>query len=527
MVASSQPLATRCGVRVLERGGSAADAAVAVAAGLAVTQPGSTGLGGDCFLLYYEASTGRVHGLNGSGRAPASLDLDRILAEGNRGRLAHDHPYSVTVPGAPAAWADTVRLFGRLSLGETLEPALALAEGGFPVEPMAARWWSAGAERVLARSLNGGELLFDGRPPAAGEVVRLPGMARALRLLASDGPDPFYTGPIAEAIVAALGQAGGALQLSDLASHRSEQVEPIRLDYGGIRVYECPPNGQGLAALIALNILRHLPLGDCKEESPERYHLQIEAMRLGFAEALWHVADPDFYRTPVEEFLSDGVGRRLAGLIDPGRAAQGVRRLPDLGGSDTVYFCTADEEGNACSFINSNFKDFGTGIVPKGWGYALQDRGCCFELEPGHPNAWGPGKRPYHTIIPGMATRSDSGALHAAFGVMGGMMQPQGHVQVISAVVDDDLDPQAALDRPRFRIEEGGPEDPILLEDTLPAETAAELEQRGHPIRLVSGAARSAFGLGQIIMPVADPAGRRVYWGASDPRGDGCALGAM
>jgi gamma-glutamyltranspeptidase/glutathione hydrolase len=512
-------------VHILERGGTAADAAVAVAAGLAVTQPGSTGLGGDCFFLYYEASTGRVHGLNGSGRAPASLDLERVLAEGHQGRIAHDHPYAVTVPGAPAAWADTSRYFGRLSLGETLEPAAALAEGGFPVEPMAARWWASGADRVLKRTRNGGELLLDGRPPAAGEVIRLPGMARALRVLGGDGPSSFYTGPIAEAIAEAVRAAGGALEVSDLASHGSERVEPISLDYKGIRVYECPPNGQGLAALIALNILRYLPLTDFEEESSERYHLQIEAMRMAFAEALWHVADPASYRTPADELLSDRVGRRLAGQIDIEGAAGDVRRLPDVAGADTVYFCTTDPEGNACSFINSNFKDFGTGIVPEGWGYALQNRGCCFVLEPGHPNAWEPGKRPYHTIIPGMATRADSGALYAAFGVMGGMMQPQGHLQVISALVDDELDPQAALDRPRFRIEEGEADDPVLLEDSVPVGVADALIHRGHRIRMVSGAARSILGLGQIIMPIADPSGTRVYWGASDPRGDGCALG--
>ncbi len=525
MVAASQPLAAQAGASILERGGNAADAAVAVAAALQVTQPCSTGLGGDCFLLYYSASERKVKALNGSGRSPRALSLERARRLGFSGRIPSRHALTVTVPGAPAAWDETLERLGRLSRAEVLAPAIRLAEEGYPVAPLTARWWEESAEETLRHHRFGGELLVDGRSPRPGEVVRLPALASSLRALAEEGSRAFYTGRIAGAVVEAVREAGGLLAAEDLAGHRSEWVEPLRLSYRGVDVWECPPNGQGLAVLLALNVLRFLDADRFRRFPPEsagRLHLLVECMRLAFADALRHVADPQHVRVPVEELLSEEYGRRRAGLIreDSAMAVPGPG-LAAAAGGDTVYFCTADAEGNACSCINSNFLGFGTGIVPRGCGFSLQNRGHGFTLERGHPNSLAGGKRPYHTIIPGLSTESGSGRLHAAFGVMGGMMQAQGHLQVVSALVDDELDPQAALDRGRFQIEEGLPEGVLLVEDALRPGTVPALEAKGHRVRVVAGIERPIFGLGQIVLR--DAAG--VLWGASDPRGDGCALG--
>ena len=528
LVASSQPLATAAGVEQLALGGTAADAAIAAAAALAVTQPCSTGLGGDAFCLYYEAATGKVHALNGSGRSPAALDLERARrAAGGAARLPLLHPYAVTVPGGVAAWIDVTRRFGRRPLAQLLAPAAEMAERGFPVAPQTALWWKAGAAKQLAGRRHGGELLRDGRPPEAGEIMRLPAMARSLRAIAEGGRDAFYRGRIAEAIVAAVAEEGGVLALDDLARHESDWVEPISLDYRGTRVWECPPNGHGLAALVALNVARHLDLAAAPAGSAARLHLLVESMRLAFAETAWHVADPAFYRAPVGELLSDAFGRERARLVDPRRSALSVSRAPlasAAAGGDTVYLCAVDAEGNACSFINSTFTGFGTGIVAGGCGFALQNRGAGFSLDPRHPNRLEPRKRPYHTIIPAMATRD--GSLVAALGVMGGMMQPQGHVQVVSALFDDDLDPQAALDRPRFQILEGEPDGTVMIEDPPGFGLAAGLAALGHRVSVPAPIDRYVFGLGQIILRTLDSSGRTVWWAGSDPRGDGCALAA-
>jgi gamma-glutamyltranspeptidase/glutathione hydrolase len=524
MVASAQPLATLAGLDTLHRGGNAADAAVAVAAALQVTQPCSTGLGGDCFVLYYSAADRQVQALNGSGRCPAALSLQRLQREGFRDRLPPEHAYTVTVPGAPAAWAEVATRLGRKGLSSSLGPAIELAERGFAAAPLASLWWRKGASEQLARHPHGEELMIDGRGPYAGEQIRLPTLARSLQVLAEKGAEPFYRGEIAERIVAAVREAGGALALEDLAAHASEWVQPIRCEYHGYHVWECPPNGHGLAVLLALNVLKACHREDEPAGGARRLHLLIEAMRLAFADALRYVADPAFAAVPLQELLSEAYARERARQIDPRQAmdppAWGVPPGAEAGGSDTVYFCTADAEGNACSFINSNYMGFGTGIVPAGCGYSLQNRGYGFRLDPEHPNRLEPGKRPYHTIIPALATQAATGKLFSAFGVMGGMMQPQGHLQVFSALVDDDLDPQAALDRGRFQLEEGDPAGPVLLEDALGEQVAAGLERLGHRLRVLSGLERPRFGLGQVILK--DPNG--VLWGASDPRGDGCAL---
>jgi len=519
MVASSQPPATMAGVEVLQAGGNAADAAVAIAAALNVTQPCSTGLGGDVFCLYYDAAERRVRALNGSGRSAAALTMDRVEAQGLTGRLPDQHPHSVTVPGAAAAWEDVVAALGRLPLADVLAPAIRLAERGFPVAPCAARWWQQGAEAQLRKHRCGGELMIDGRGPRAGEVMRLPALARSMRVLAERGSRAFYQGEIAERIVAAVAEEGGALTMDDLAAHRSEWVEPIGIDYRGVRVWQCPPNGQGLAALLALGIARQFDVASLPADGFRRYHVLIEAMRLAFADAAEVVADPQHASAPIEHLLGDDYLAGRAKQIDLSRANRTPQPGPAAAGTDTVYFCTADGEGNACSFINSNYMGFGTGIVPEGCGFSLQNRGCGFVLRRGHPNCLAPRKRPYHTIIPGMATAAD-GSLYAAFGVMGGMMQPQGHQQVVVAMVDDDLDPQAALDRPRFQLRGGSPGGQVLLEEGLDASVIEQLNAAGHEVRVLSGPARATFGLGQIIRRAAG-----VYWAGSDARGDGMAVG--
>jgi gamma-glutamyltranspeptidase/glutathione hydrolase len=541
MTASSQPLASRAGLRVLEDGGTAADAAVAMAAVLNVTEPGSTGIGGDCFALYYEAATGRITALNGSGRAPAGLTIDLARRQG----LVHEdaggarfsdpcHAHAVTVPGACAGWCDMLARHGTLGIAEALAPAIRLAEDGFPVAPLTAFHWSRSAEGILARAYGGKALTINGRGPRAGEVFRNPGLARTFREVAAGGVEAFYRGAVARDIAAAVQGSGGIMTEDDLAAHRSTWDEPISVGYRGVRVWECPPNGQGLVALLALGILDGLDLAALPGLSADRWHFIIEAVRLAFADALAYVADPSVSAVPVGGLLSAAYLASRRALIDRGRALPRVEAgrppasaaAPPCVGADTVYLCAVDGRGNACSFINSNYLGFGTGIVPAGrhgpWGFTLQNRGANFSLDPSHPNALAPGKRPYHTIIPGMITRAD-GSLLGPFGVMGGFMQPQGHVQVAVGLLDDALDPQAALDRPRFFADvEPGMAGTVHLEDGLPRALVEGLAARGHRVAArVSGHARSMFGRGQVIERRPDG----VLVAGSDPRADGCAMG--
>ncbi len=526
MVAASQPLAVAAGLEILAAGGTAADAAVATAAALNVTEPGSTGIGGDCFALYYEAATGQVTALNGSGRAPAALTLERLKRDGfgvggsGLVTLPPYHPYTVTVPGACAGWCDMIERFGRLPLPTILAPAIRLAEEGFPVAPVAAYHWGRAAEQQLRQSLGGLELTIAGRGPCPGEIFRNPGLAGTLQTVAAGGKDAFYQGEIAAAIAETVQKAGGCLTIDDLAAHRSTWELPISVTYRGMRVWECPPNGQGLTALLALNLLEGFDLAGLDPLAPERLHLEIEAMRLAFADARWYIADPQFTNVPIHQLLSKDYAADRRKLINRKRATLDQRRGTPVASSDTVYFNVVDGDGNACSFINSNYMSFGTGIVPSGWGFALQNRGANFSLEPEHPNAVAPRKRPYHTIIPGMLTRVD-GTLLGPFGVMGGFMQPQGHTQVVVALADDKLDPQAALDRPRFCIVGGTTSGEVGIEEGISPQTLRILKEMGHPAHAVSGHDRSLFGRGQIILR--DPA-TGVLCAGSDPRADGCAM---
>jgi gamma-glutamyltranspeptidase/glutathione hydrolase len=533
MAASSQPLATQAGVSMLARGGNAADAAVAMAAVLNVTEPCSTGIGGDCFSLFFDASTGRVTALNGSGRSPADLTLALVRDQGLAETAAFRdpmHAHTATVPGACAGWCDMNARHGSMPLAEILAPAIALAEEGFPVAPMTAYYWSAAILPRMTSSPGGRAFLIDGRGPRPGEVLRNPGLGRTFREVAEGGKAAFYTGPIARDIARAVQEEGGVMSTDDLARHHSTWDEPLSVSYRGMRVWECPPNGQGLVALLALRILEGFDVAELAAFSPERWHLLIESVRLGFADALAHVADPSASPVPLDQLLSDRYTRAQRARINPKRAI--AQLLPGTlsSGLDTVYFCAVDGRGNACSFINSNYMGFGTGIAPRecegprageSRGFTLQNRGMNFSLEPGHPNALAPSKRPYHTIIPGMVTRAD-GSLYGPFGVMGGFMQPQGHVQVAVGLLDDGHDPQETLDAPRFCVEPRHPSGLVYLEDGAPSQLAAALSARGHQVRAgISGFERSLFGRGQVI--VRRPDG--VLCAGSDPRADGCAAG--
>jgi len=520
MVASSQPLASMAGIKVLQQGGNAADAAVAVAAALNVTEPTSTGIGGDCFCLFFDASGKEVLGINGSGSAPTALTLEALAEEGIAGeRLPSLSVHTVTVPGACAGWVDTIERFGTMEVGDVLAPAIELAEEGFPVEPLTARGWQRGAAR-LKSGPHGDEMLIDGRGPGAGEIMRNPTLARTFREVAEHGKPGFYEGRVAEAVVDILRSFGGAMTLEDLEKHRSTFPEPVSTNYRGLEVYEIPPNGQGITALIALNILEEFDISSFEPFSVEHLHTLIEAMRIAFADTRWYVADPDVVPVPVEELISKEYAAERRRLLDPERATVDVSRGSPVAGSDTVYFCTADGEGNACSFINSNYMGFGTGLIPEGCGFTLQNRGANFSLVPGHPNVLAPGKRPYHTIIPGMATRD--GELFGPFGVMGGFMQPQGHVQVVVNMVDYRMDPQEALDAPRFCISSGLAGGKVLLEEGISVDVMSTLASMGHEVVPRAGAYRGGFGRGQIILRNPETG---VLCGGSDPRADGMAIG--
>lgn len=530
MVAASQPLAVEAGLAVLRQGGTAADAAVAVAAVLAVTEPGSTGLGGDAFALYFDAGTGRTHALNGSGRAPAGLTLEKVMGMGLGGGLPVLSPLAITVPGACAAWCDLSECFGKLGLSPVLDQAARLARDGFAVGPVTAQAWHE-AEGILRRTLGGLTLLVDKRrAPGPGELFTNPGMAWVLDGLAGAGSQNaaktwFYHGEPARRIAEIVQESGGVLDAYDMAAHASEWSEPVEVEFMGRRVQECPPNGQGLAALIALATLREYAAVNGRQALGEpgsalRLHVQIEALRLAFADVRLHAADPGVYKAPLDMLLSPDYARERAAKIDPGRATADVRSGAPVNTSETVQFCIVDEQGNACSMVNSIYQGFGTGIVPRDMGFALHNRGLGFSLDPDHPGALAPGKRPYHTIIPGMLLYAD-GSLCGPFGVMGRFMQPQGHVQVLMGLLVDGCDPQAALDAPRFCIEVEG-DGVILLEEGAAFGVRSGLAAMGHKPRPVSGYARAVFGRGQVILR--DPE-TGVLAAGSDPRADGLALG--
>jgi gamma-glutamyltranspeptidase/glutathione hydrolase len=514
MVATSNPLASQAGLNILRQGGNAADAAIAAAAMLNVTEPASTGIGGDCFALFYDATTRQVSALNGSGRAPAALRLEDLRAQGYTA-IPERSPHAVTVPGAAMGWYDLLARHGTMTFKTVLADAIYYAREGYPVHPVFGAAWQA-SEAFLQANPNAGDYLPGGRAPTVGQVMRLPALARTLERVAEGGPEAFYTGPTADAIISTLQSFGGVMTHDDLKAHHSTWGDPITTEYRGLVVCEHPPNGQGLAALLALNIADGWNLAEMPWNSPERLHIMIEAMRLAFADARHYITDPAFATIPVSALLSKDYAAQRRTQITPQQAMAIPSHGVLSGGSDTVYLSVVDGQGNACSFINSLYYGWGSGIVAKDTGVFLQNRGAGFSLDPAHPNALQGGKRPYHTIIPGMALKD--GQFWASFGVMGGFMQPQGHFQVISAMLDDDLNPQEALNRPRFCLEDGTPDSILALEEGIPVQTMARLAELGHPVRPVSGRGRGVFGDGQIIRRDAETG---VLFGGSDPRKDG------
>lgn len=513
VVATSQPLAVQAGIEMLIRGGTAVDAAIATAVALTVVEPTSNGIGSDAFALVWDGE--KLHGLNGSGRAPHALTLDRVRALGHetmptRGWL------SVTVPGAPATWSKLHKRFGKLRFEELFEPALLYAEHGHPVSLIVAQQWGSAAQAYA--ELTGPEFVGwqetfarDERAPQVGELWASPTHAQTLRRIAQSYSEDFYRGQLAQQIVRFAQQTGGWLSERDLKEHRSEWIEPIRTCYRGYDVWEIPPNGQGITALIGLNILEGFDLQRFERDSAESSHLQIEALKLAFADALRYVADPHYVPVPVRELLDKRYAAQRRTLITD-RALDPLPADPSAGG--TVYLCTADADGMMVSFIQSNYMGFGSGIVVPGTGIALQNRGACFSLDPKHPNCLEPGKRPYHTIIPAFVTK-DNKAL-GPFGVMGGFMQPQGHIQMIVNMVDYKMNPQASLDAPRWQWVKSTE---IEIESDFDHQTREGLRARGHSVKILESSGR--FGRGQIIWRL--PSG--AYIAGSDKRADGYAAG--
>jgi gamma-glutamyltranspeptidase/glutathione hydrolase len=507
MVATSQPLAAQAGLQVLQNGGNAIDAAIATATALTVVEPTANGIGGDSFALVWHG--GKLHGLNASGPAPRSMSLEKVTALGHKGMPKYG-PLPVTVPGAPAAWAALAKRFGRLPLATSMARAVELARGGFPVSPMVAFAWQK-ATALFREELKESHFQswFDTfakeRAPRAGEIWRSNAHADTLEAIAHSNAGDFYRGVLADKIAAFVQAAGGYLQAEDLASYEVDWCDPISINYRGYDVWEIPPNGHGLVALMALNILKGFEFTE--RDTLLTHHRQMEAIKLAFADGLAHIADPAHMRVSVADLLSDAYAAERRALIGA-TAASPAPGEPPRGG--TVYLSTADGEGNMVSLIQSNYMGFGSGMVVPGTGIALHNRGHNFSLEAAHPNCLAPGKRPYHTIIPGFMTKD--GAAVGPFGVMGGFMQPQGHVQVVMNTVDFGLNPQAALDAPRWEWESGKR---ISIERATPEHLFHGLAALGHDVSW--SANRIGFGRGQIIWRNKDG----VLCGGTEPRTDG------
>lgn len=512
MAATSQPEATLAALDVLKAGGNAVDAAVTAAAVLAVVEPQSTGIGGDCFVLLHVPGQG-LKGFNGSGRSPRGLDAEAILAAG---ALEPFSPHTVTIPGAIDAWDQVLRAHGTWGLDRALQPAIRYAEQGCVVTPRVASDWALERELIERRDGSKQHLLLNGRIPVEGDVIRFPALAATLKAIAARGRDAFYADAIAEDMVSDLRALGGAHSPDDFAVHRGEWVTPISTSTpavgGALDIAELPPNGHGVTALVLLNILKHLPPRGVDPLSATRIHLTLEAARAAYAVRDRFVADPQTGEVPTEHMLSDGLARELAARINPNRRTADLGAVPEPKKSDTVYLAVAEASGLAVSFINSTYCSFGSGIVTRKTGVTLQNRGYCFSLQRGHPNVIAPGKRPLHTIIPGLATRN--GRPEIVFGVMGGDYQPLGHAHVITSMLEHGLDAQAAIDLPRVFFDAQG----LVLETGVPDAIAAQLQAMGHTI----ARAPQPFGGGQMIV-YDHRAG--VLKGASDPRKDGFAAG--
>jgi gamma-glutamyltranspeptidase/glutathione hydrolase len=512
VVATSQPLATSAALAVLQNGGNAVDAAVTAAAVLNVVEPHMTGIGGDMFAILWSARDGRLYGLDASGRAGAQMSVEEILARG-LDDVPYRGPGAVTVPGALSGWNALLERFGSIDLATAVQPAMEIAEGGFPVTPIIASQWR-NMVGVLSRDEGASATyLIDGsRGPEAGEWFRNHDLAESFRTIAREGASAMYGGSLGRRIVEELQGRGGFLTLQDLEGHAPEWVEPLSADFKGYTVWELPPAGQGIAALQMLRIVEPLDLVSMGHNSSEYLHHLVEAKKLAFADIARYVSDRDHLDVDPRELLDDDYIRMRRSLIDPNRAADRVSPGSPATASETVYLTVADAQGNMISFINSIYEYFGSGVVVPGTGFALQNRGAGFTMEEGHPNQVAPGKRPFHTLIPGFVTRD--GEPWMAFGVMGGSMQPQGHVQLLLNLILFGMDPQEAVDAPRFRSYDGTR---LALESPVPEEVRAALTALGHTIIDETGV---AFGGAQVVIRLG-----KGYAGASDPRKDGMAAG--
>ncbi|QGZ63012.1 gamma-glutamyltransferase family protein [Paraburkholderia acidisoli] len=523
IVSTSHPLAAQAGLRMLWKGGNAVDAALAAAAAITVVEPVSNGLGSDCFALVWDGA--KLHGLNSSGVSPAAWNLDYFKRKyGEENGLAKQPRRgwdSVTVPGAVAGWEALHAKFGKLPFADILEPAIEIAERGHAVATIVQRKWNAAIPELKDQPGFADTFMPHGRAPEVSELVRFPGHAKTLRMLAEKGPRDYYEGEIAERIAAFSRECGAALSADDLRNYRPEWVEPIGKDYRGYTVHEIPPNGQGIAALIALGILEQFDLASLKRDSVESQHLQIEAMKLAFADVYRYVADPRSMEVTPEQMLDSAYLKSRAKLIDPKRATHFDFGMPRTGG--TIYLSAVDENGMMVSFIQSNYMGFGSGVVVPGTGIALQNRGCGFSMDPKSPNVVEGGKRPFHTIIPAFLTQQVEGRQEAvmSFGVMGGDMQPQGHLQSVVRMLDYGQQPQAACDAPRWKVNRDFTLD---IESTFDPQCSQALQALGHEIKGIDDPYMD-FGSGQFIWKLDRNDPDRGYVAASDTRRDGLAAG--
>lgn len=510
MVATSQPLASIAGLRILQQNGNAFDAAVAAAATLAVVEPAMTGLGGDMFALMYSQKYKKVEGLNGSGRAPKKATIDYFLSKGFK-EVPKTGILSVTTPGIVDGWAETLKRHGTMTFSQVLQPAIEYAEKGFPVSEIIAAQWRR-CESLLRRNKEATSVyLPNNRPPREGEIFKQPQLAKTLRAIADGGRDAFYKGEIARNISDSCECNGGLLSYDDLASHKSTWVNPIKTDYKGHHVYQMPPNTQGITTLEMLNMIENFDICNFEHNSAEYLHLLIEAKKLAYADRDYYVSDPKFADVPVNRLLSKEYALKKSQLINHSKALENIGPGLDLKG-DTVYLSVVDKDRNVVSFINSIFGDFGSGIVPSDTGVVLQNRGAAFSLDKNHSNRLEPGKRPFHTIIPSMVLKDDKP--YFSFGVMGGDMQPQGQVQVLLNLLEFGMSVQEAGEVARFRHDYNE----TALESEISSKTKLELIEKGH--KLISSV--DVFGGYQGIL--IDPA-TNMLQGGSDPRKDGCAVG--
>ncbi len=524
MVCTSQPLATQAGLEMLRRGGSAVDAAIAANAVLCVVEPVSCGVGGDLFAIAWDAQNKKLAGLNGSGRSPRSLTLDEFKKRGVR-TIPSRGVLPITVPGCVDAWCTMHARFGKLPLTEVLAPAIQIAREGFPVTELIAYYWANGVTALREYPNFVEQFTVDGRAPKTGEIFANPNLAALLEKIAAGGRDAFYTGDVARAIENTVKRQGGFLTAEDLASHKSEWVDPVSTNYRGFDVWELPPNGQGIAVLQMLNVLEGYDLRSMGFGSVDHVHLFLEAKKLAFEDRAKFYADPEFAKVPVNELISKDYAAKRRALVEMGRAARAIEPgNPALERGDTICLTTADDAGNMVSWIQSNYRGMGSGVCPDGLGFIIQDRGELFDLTEGRANTFAPGKRPFHTIIPGFVTKE--GAPYLAFAVMGGATQPQGHVQVLINHIDFGMNVQEAGDAPRIlhngsseptgeRMLDGGS---VSLESGFAPEVVRGLIARGHKIALTVG----DYGGYQAIRVDAKT---RVYFGASEGRKDGAASG--